>query len=113
MANFTLGSLSIEEYFFGFQNLWDNYSNIDYVNVPVATLFVVQAVHDTSKKDQFLMKLHSDFETARSNMMNCHHVPSLDACLNELFRDEQCIITQAAIEHQVNVSAYIFVAYAA
>jgi len=27
MANFTQGSLSIEEYYFGFQNLWAKYSN--------------------------------------------------------------------------------------
>jgi len=88
MANFTQESLSIEEYFSGFQNLWVNYSNIVYVNVSIAALFVVQTVHDISKRDQFLMKLHSDFETALSNLMNHHHIPSLDVCLSELFRYE-------------------------
>ena len=39
------------------------------------------------------MKLRPDFEIARSNLMNCHHVPSLDACLSELLREEQRIIT--------------------
>ena len=57
MANFTQGSLFIEEYFFGFQTLWADYCNIVYANVPTATLFVVQEVHATSKRDQFLMKL--------------------------------------------------------
>jgi len=88
MANFTQGSLSIEEYFSGFQNLWANYLDIVYANVPAAALSAVQAVHETSKRDQFLMKLRSDFETARSNLMNRHPVPSLDACLSELLREE-------------------------
>ena len=49
MANFTQGSLSIEEYFSGFQTLWTDYSDIVYVNVPVAAFSTVQAVHATSK----------------------------------------------------------------
>jgi hypothetical protein len=113
MANFTQGSLSIEEYFSGFQNLWANYSDIVYANVPAAALSAVQAVHETSKRDQFLMKLRSDFEIARSNLMNRHPVPSLDACLSELLREEQRIVTQAAMEHRANVSAPVSVAYAA
>jgi len=113
MTNFTQGSLSIEEYFSGFQNLWANYSDIVYPNVPAAALSVVQAVHETSKRDQFLMKLRSDFETVRSNLMNRHPVPSLDACLSELLREEQCIVTQAAMEHRANVIAPVSVAYAA
>ncbi|KAF5445816.1 hypothetical protein F2P56_031503 [Juglans regia] len=113
MANFTQGSLSIEEYFLGFQNLWTDYSNIVYANVTAAALSGVQAVHETSKRDQFLMKLRSDFETARSNLMNHHPVPSLDACLSELLREEQRIVTQAAMEHRANVSAPVSVAYAA
>ena len=41
MANFTQGSLSIEEYFSCFQTLWTDYSDIVYANVPAAALFVV------------------------------------------------------------------------
>ena len=59
------------------------------------------------------MKLQPDFEIARSNMMNRHPVPSLDACLSELLREEQRIITQASMEHRATVSALVFVAYAA
>jgi hypothetical protein len=51
MTNFTQGSLSIEEYFSGFQNLWADYSDIVYTNVLVVALSAVQAVHDTSKRD--------------------------------------------------------------
>ena len=101
MANFTQGSLSIEEYFSGFQTLWTDYSDIVYANVPVAALSAVQAVHATNKRDQFLMKLRPDFEIARSNLMNRHPVPSLDACLSELLREEQRIVTQATMEHRL------------
>ena len=45
--------------------------------------------------------------------MNCHPVPSLDAYLSELLHEEQHIVTQATMEHQANVSAPVFVAYAA
>jgi macrodomain Ter protein organizer (MatP/YcbG family) len=113
MATFTQGSLSIEEYFSGSQNLWVDYLYIVYVNVPVAALSTVQVVHDTSKRDQFLMKLRSDFETAHFNLMNRHPVPSLDTCLSELLCEEHYIVTQTAMEHQVNVNAPVAVAYAA
>ena len=93
LANFTQGSLSIEEYFSGFQTLWADYYDIVYANVPTAALSVVREVHATIKRDQFLMKLRHDFEIARSNMMNHHHVPSLDACLSELLHEEQRIVT--------------------
>ena len=62
-------------------------------------------MHATSKQDQFLMKLRPDFEIACSNLMNRYPIPSLDACLSELLREEQHIVTQAAMEHQVTVSA--------
>ena len=45
--------------------------------------------------------------------MNCHPVPSLDAYLSELLHEEQHIVTQATMEHRANVSAPVFVAYAA
>ncbi|RVW81941.1 Retrovirus-related Pol polyprotein from transposon TNT 1-94 [Vitis vinifera] len=34
--------------------------------------------------------------------MNHHPVPSLDACLSELLREEQRIVTQATMEHRAN-----------
>ena len=99
--------------FFCFQTLWADYCDIVYANVPTATLSVVQEVHAISKRDQFLMKLRPDFKIARSNRIDRHPVPSLDACLSELLSEEQRIVTQAAMEHQATVSAPIFVAYAA
>ena len=59
------------------------------------------------------MKLRPGFEIACSNMMNRHPVPSLDACLSELLREEQLIVTQAAMEHRATVSVLVYVAYAA
>ena len=44
------------------------------------------------------MKLRSEFESTRSNLMNRETVPSLDACLNDLFRKEQRLLTQATME---------------
>ena len=70
-------------------------------------------MHATNKRDQFLMKLQPDFEIARSNLMNRHLVPSLNACLSELLREEQRIVTQAAMEHRATVSAPVSMAYAA
>ena len=113
MANFTQGSLSIEEYSSGFQTLWADYCDIVYANVPIAALSVVREVHATSKRDQFLMKLRPDFEIARSNLMNRHPVPSLDACLSELLHEEQRIVTQAAMEHRATINAPVSMAYAA
>ncbi|RVX14988.1 hypothetical protein CK203_007683 [Vitis vinifera] len=112
MANFTQGSLSIEEYFSGCQTLWTDYSDIVFANVPTITLSVVQAMHVTNKRDQFLMKLRPNFEIAWSNMMNCHPVLSLDACSSELMLEEQRIITQATMEHHANGTAYHASTYA-
>ena len=50
------------------------------------------------------MKLRPDFEIARYNLMNRHPVPSLDVCLSELLREDQRIVTQAAIEHRATIS---------
>ncbi|XP_027918140.1 uncharacterized protein LOC114177099 [Vigna unguiculata] len=113
MANFTQGSLSIEEYYFGFQNLWAEYSNIIYAGISSEALSAVQTVHETSKRDQFLMKLRSDFDATRSNLMNRDPVPTLDACLSELLREEQRIKTHTVMEQNMNSSAPVSVAYAA
>jgi len=105
MANFTKGSLSIQEYFFAFQNLWDEYFNVIYDGIFGATLFVIQIVHKTSKRDQFLMKLRFDFEATNCNFMNRNPVPTLDACLSELLCEKQRIATHVAMEHNTSSTA--------
>ncbi|XP_068657980.1 uncharacterized protein [Aristolochia californica] len=113
MEIFTQGGPSIAEYFLGFQNLWADYTDIVYENVLVAALYVVQVVHETCKRDQFLMKLRPEFEIAQSHLMNCHPVLSLDAYLSELLREEQHLATQAGIEHRVQTGISALVAYVA
>jgi hypothetical protein len=50
-------------------------------------------VYETSKDDQFLMKLRGEFEAIRSNLMNREPVPLLDICVGKLLREEQRIVT--------------------
>jgi hypothetical protein len=56
ITNFTQGNLSIQEYFSGFMNLWGEFSDVVYAKVPAASIPAIQAVHEQSKRDQFLMK---------------------------------------------------------
>ncbi|KOM36019.1 hypothetical protein LR48_Vigan02g216900 [Vigna angularis] len=55
-------SLSISEFYSRFMNLWSEYIDIVYENRSSKGLCSVQLVHETTKRDQFLMKLRSDFE---------------------------------------------------
>jgi hypothetical protein len=54
---YTQGNLSIQEYLFGFQNLWGEFSDMVYAKVLAASLSAVQVVHEQSKIGQFMMKL--------------------------------------------------------
>ncbi|XP_015160344.1 uncharacterized protein [Solanum tuberosum] len=62
IANYSQGGLSIHDYFSGFQNLWAEFTDIVYAKIPTESLSLIQAVHEQSKRDQFLMKLRSNFE---------------------------------------------------
>ncbi|XP_042966866.1 uncharacterized protein LOC122300350 [Carya illinoinensis] len=99
IASYTQGDLSIQDYFSGFNTLWGEFTDMIYAKVPEASLSVVQAVHEQSKRDQFLMKLRPEFEVTRSNLMNRDPVPSLDVCFGELLREEQRLATQATYQH--------------
>ena len=92
-------------------NLWAEYTKIIYATLPPEGLNSVQFVHETTKRDQFLMKLRSEFESTRSNLMNREFVPSLDTCPNDLFREEQRLLTQNTMERQKSTS--VPMAYAA
>ena len=56
-------------------NRWAEYTDIVYEDLSNEGQIAVQQVHETTKRDQFLMKLRSDFEGIRSNLMNRAPVP--------------------------------------
>lgn len=93
IANYSQGGLSVQDYFSGFQNLWAEFTDIAYAKIPAESLPSIQADHEQSKQDQFLMKLRSDFEIVCSNLMNRDPTPSLDVCFRELLCEEQRVLT--------------------
>ena len=103
-------NLSISDFYSSFMNLWVEYTDIVYATVPAEGLKSVRDVHETTKRDQFLMKLRSEFESTRSNLMNRDPLPSLDTCLNDLLREEQRLLTQDTLKDQK--SELVQVAYA-
>ncbi|XP_050877608.1 uncharacterized protein LOC127081390 [Lathyrus oleraceus] len=113
IANYKQGDLSIQEYYSGFLNLWTKHSAIIHAKVPKTSLAVVQEVYNTSGRDQFLMKLRSEFEVVRGALLNRNHVPSLDTCVGELLREEQRLITQGVMSHDAVSSKPVAIAYAA
>ncbi|CAA0824478.1 Unknown protein [Striga hermonthica] len=57
----------------------------------------LQEVHEVSKRDQLLMKLRLEFESARTGLLNRSPAPTLDVCLGELLREEQRLATLAVM----------------
>ena len=55
------------------------------------------------------MKLRSDFESVRSNLMNRDLSPSLDICFRELLHEDKCLVTQNALKNE----NYVTIAFAA
>ena len=111
IVNYSQGNLSIQDYFSKFQSLWAEFVDIVYAKVPAESLSVVQEVHEQSKRDQFLMKLRSEFEAICSNLMNHAPSPSLNVCFGELFHEEQHLSTQTTLQ-QISIPDNV-VAYAA
>lgn len=103
----TLKEVSLFKIIFRIQNLWPEFTDIIYAKLPVESVSVIQAVYEQSKRDQFLMKLRSEFESVCSNLMNRNPSPSLDICFRELLRKEQRLFTQNAF-NQENVQLVAF-----
>lgn len=74
--------------------------DVIYASVSPNNLEVVQAVHEFTKRDQFLMKLRAEFEPIRSSLINRESLPTLDNCLGELLREQQRLITRASLEQR-------------
>lgn len=104
IANYSQGGLSIQDYFSGFQNLWSEFTDIVYAKIPAESLSIIQAVYEQSKRDQFLMKLRSEFESIHSNLMNRDPFPSLDVCFRELLPEEQLFVTLNAFKKENDVA---------
>lgn len=113
ISTFSQGNLSIEQYYSGFINLWSEYSGILYSKVSKEALAGLQAVHEDSKRDQFLMKLRPEFEIARAGLLNRDPIPSLDICLGELLREEQRMATQTIMSGSKETPDLVTLAYAA
>ncbi|KAH0652963.1 hypothetical protein KY289_030641 [Solanum tuberosum] len=88
----------------GFQYLWAEFTDIVYAKIPIESLSVIRAVHEQSKQDHSLMKLCSDFESVRSNLMNRDSSHSLDVCFRELLREEQRLVTQNSFKKENDVT---------
>ena len=107
LGQLSQGSMSIQEFYSSFGNLWVDYTDIVYTSVPPEGLIAIQSVHETSKRDQFLMKLKGEFEAIRSNLMNREPVPLLNICVGELLREEQQLLTQVVLEQKTQNYAQI------
>jgi hypothetical protein len=81
--------------------------------VPVAALPIIQTLHATTQRDQFLMKLRLEYESICSALLNRSPVPSLDVCFGELLHEEQHLSTQAILEQSHGNSWPATVAFSA
>jgi len=50
LGQFSQGSMSIQEFYSSFVNLWAEYTDILYASVPPEGLIAIQSVHETSKR---------------------------------------------------------------
>lgn len=106
-------NLSFEQFFSGFLNLWSNYSGLVHSKVPKDVLPTIEVVHSESQRDQFLMKLRPEFESARAGLINRTLVPSLDVFLGELLREEQLLAAHLSIAQDTGGTEMVNVAYVA
>ena len=105
IANYSQGTLSIQDYYSGFLILWSEYDEIKFAIVLEALLPELLSLQQNSHRDQLLMKLRPKYETVRSNLMSQASLPNVDDCLQELLWEEQCLVTKIAIEQQCSTEA--------
>lgn len=112
LVQFSQDSRTIEEFYSGFSNLLTEYKDIIYASISSDRLKAIQDLHEVTKRDQFLMKLRTEFEPIRSSLMNRESPPSSDDCLGELLREER-LLTRASLEQQQNRVTPVLMAYVA
>lgn len=111
IANYLQGTLSIQDFYSDFLNLWVEPFEILHVDVPKTSLAVVQNIYEVSKRGQFLMKLSTEFEVARAALLNRNPVPDLEVFVGELFREVQRLLTQNSMSHDQSNPKALTVAY--
>ncbi|KAK3015518.1 hypothetical protein RJ639_005766 [Escallonia herrerae] len=105
-----IGEKSIHDYYAGFMNLWTEYEFVTMGKITTACcLRALKDVNDERKVMQFLMKLCPDYEIVRANILNCGTLPTMDAILGELLREETRIATQATLERKTELDS-VFIA---
>ncbi|KAG6497857.1 hypothetical protein ZIOFF_045763 [Zingiber officinale] len=91
LGQLSQGNISIQEFYSSFENLWAEYTDIEYASVPPEGLITIKNVHETSNRD----RVKGEFEAIRSNLMNRGPVPLFDLYVGELLTEEQRLITHA------------------
>ncbi|XP_058217973.1 uncharacterized protein LOC131328986 [Rhododendron vialii] len=104
------GEKSIQEYYAGFMDLWAEYEFVNLANMTNACCIQsLKNVYDERKVMQFLMKLRSDYENIRGNILNRGTLPTMDMVLGDVLREETRIATQATLEGKRTVES-VFIA---
>jgi hypothetical protein len=97
------GPKSIQEYYSGFMSLWLEHNSILYSKVPTEAMITVQELQEKNMRDQFLMKLSSEFEPIRRQLMARTPIPSLTECFREIMREEQTLSTRTSLEESTKL----------
>jgi hypothetical protein len=113
IGSYRQGNLSIEQFYFGFINLWSDYFGLVHSQVLKEALVALQVVHSESQRDQFLMLLRPEYESARVGLINRTPIPSLEVCLGELLREEQRLTSQHGLAQDASGFERVNMAYAA
>ncbi|GAV82774.1 UBN2_3 domain-containing protein [Cephalotus follicularis] len=92
------GERSVQEYYSEFTALWQEYNTLIYAGQSDESVKVIQRIHETSQKHQFLMKLRREFEYVKSSLLNRSPVPTLSVCLNDVLREEHRLRTQQTMD---------------
>ncbi|XP_058201772.1 uncharacterized protein LOC131316429 [Rhododendron vialii] len=110
MFSYEQGEKTIQEFYAGFMDLWSEYEFVNMGNMTTACCIQnLKTIYDERKVMQFLMKLRSDYENIRGNILNRGTLPTMDMVLGELLREETRIATQAILKGKRTVES-VFVA---
>lgn len=85
--------------------LWLKFVSLVYATILDDSVGLFQIIHESTQLNhQFLMKLRREFEPVCATLLNRSPAPSLDVCLQELLREEQCSKSQTILDFHKSVS---------